>query len=291
MSAALQLDELLDDSLEHLSLPDVYLRLREVMESDNASMTDAAEVISLDPALAARVLRMANSAFYGFRSQVDTISRAAGILGMQKIHDLVLAVSVSKAFERFDSQVMDLTTFWYRSVHAGFLARALAEGSAIASPESLFVRGLLHDIGHLVLFDRYPDECRHAIALADDGLESRLYEEEQLIGVDAMQFAAELASAWQLPPSMVDSFRHMMRPEDLPGDLAREVAVLHIAVQLSHAVDSDLLLTDTVQKIRASVWRTAELPPDVSMAALESSAMDMVDAMYNVITGNDQATA
>jgi len=93
MSAALKMDEMLYDSLESLSLPDVYIRLREIMESDSASMADAAEVISLDPALAARVLRMANSAFYGFRSQVETISRAANILGMQKIHDLVLAAA------------------------------------------------------------------------------------------------------------------------------------------------------------------------------------------------------
>ena len=70
-AAALKFDELLYDSLESLSLPDVYLRLREVMESDKGSMADAAEVISLDPALAARILRMANSAFYGFRSEVE----------------------------------------------------------------------------------------------------------------------------------------------------------------------------------------------------------------------------
>ena len=155
-AAARQLDELLYDSLESLSLPDVYIRLREVMESDNASMADAAEVLSLDPALAARILRMANSAFYGFRSQVDTISRAANILGLQKIHDIALAASVSQAFEGMTNELMDLDTFWYRSVHCGFLAQAIAEGAAMRNTESLFVRGLLHDIGHLVLFSRYP---------------------------------------------------------------------------------------------------------------------------------------
>ena len=154
--------------------------------------------------------------------------------------------------------------------------------------ESLFVRGLLHDIGHLVLFDRYPDECRHAIARAESGLDSRLYEEEQLIGIDAFQFAAELAGAWQLPNSIVDSYRHLMRPEDGPGSLAHEVAILHLAVQFSHAVDTDLLLDETVQQIRASVWRLAELPPEVGTAALDSSAMEMVDAMYHVITGHDE---
>jgi HD-like signal output (HDOD) protein len=288
MSAVLKFDQLLHDSLESLSLPDVYIRLREVMDSENASMADAAEVISLDPALAARVLRMANSVFYGFRSQVETISRAAGILGMQKIHDIVLAASVSKAIGDADNDLMDITTFWYRSVHAGFLAQALGEEAGMPNAESLFVRGLLHDIGHLVLFSHYPDECRHALALADEGLDSRLYEEQQLIGIDAMQFAAELTAAWQLPASIVDSFRHLMRPEDVPGALAREVALLHIAMQFSHAVDSDMLFMDTVQRIRASVWRIAELPPDAGAVALDTSAMEMIDAMYNVLSGADR---
>jgi len=287
MSAALKLDELLYDSLESLSLPDVYIRLREVMESDEASMADAAEVISLDPALSARVLRMANSAFYGFRSQVDTITRATNILGMQKIHDLVLAASVTKAFNGISNELMDMDTFWYRSVHAGFLAQALGEGAGMRNTESLFVRGLLHDIGHLVLFSRYPQECRQALALAGEGLDARLYEEQQLIGIDAMQFAAELARVWQLPKSFVDSFQHLMRPEDAVGGLAREVAMLHLAVQFSNAVDTDLLIEDVVQRVRASVWRIAELPPEVGAAALDTSSVEMMDAMYNVIAQHD----
>ena len=287
MSAALKLDELLYDSLESLSLPDVYIRLRQVMESDEASMADAAEVISMDPALAARVLRMANSAFYGFRSQVDTITRATNILGMQKIHDVVLAASVSKAFEGISNDLMDMDTFWYRSVHAGFLAKAIAEGAGMRNCEAMFVRGLLHDIGHLILFSRYPKECRQAMAQAEEGLDARLYAEHDLIGVDAMQFAAELTRAWQLPKSIVDSFAHLMRPEDVSGPLAREVAILHIAVQFSAAIDSDLLIEDVVQRVRASVWRLAELPPEVGAAALDVTAIEMIDAIYNVITQHD----
>jgi HD-like signal output (HDOD) protein len=289
MSAAVKMDEMLYDSLESLSLPDVYIRLREVMQSDNASMADAAEVISLDPALAARVLRMANSAFYGFRSQVDTITRAASILGMQKIHDLVLAAGVSKAFDGITNELMDIDTFWYRSVHCGFLSQAIAKGAGMPNTESLFVRGLLHDIGHLVLFSHYPEACREALSRADDGLEARLYEEHEAIGVDAMEFAAELAQVWQLPAAIVDTFQHLMRPEDVAGPLSKEIALLHIAVQFSHGVDSDLLITDVVERIRPPVWRIAELPPDVGAVALDSSTMDMVDAMYRILT-NDSAT-
>ncbi|MCB1819938.1 MAG: hypothetical protein KDI77_18640, partial [Gammaproteobacteria bacterium] len=104
---------------------------------------------------------------------------------------------------------------------------------------------------------------------------------------DAMQFAAELARAWQLPKSFVDSFQHMMRPEDVAGPLAREIAMLHIAVQFSNGVDSDLLLEDIVQKIRPPVWRIAELPPDVGAAALDAATLDMVDAMYRILTGHE----
>ena len=289
MSAALKMDEMLYDSLESLSLPDVYIRLREVMDSDNASMADAAEIISLDPALAARVLRMANSAFYGFRAQVDKISRAASILGMQKIHDLVLAASVSKAFEGISNELMDIDTFWYRSVHCAFLTKAITEGAGLPDTESLFVRGLLHDIGHLVLFSHYPDACREALSRADEGLEARLFHEHELIGVDAMEFATELARVWQLPPLFVDSFEHLMRPEDVAGPLAREIAMLHIAVQFSHGVDADMLISEIVERIRPPIWRVADLPPDVGAAALDSSTMDMVDAMYRLLTHDGSA--
>jgi len=288
MSAALQLDELLYDSLEELSLPDVYLRLRELLECSQASVKDVAEILSLDPALAARTLRMANSAFYGFRSQVDTISRAANILGMQKIHDLTLAASVSKAFENVTNELLDISTFWYRSVHCGFLAQAIAQGAGMRETESLFVRGLLHDIGHLVLFSRYPTQCRKALARSDDGLDARLHEEQQLMGIDAMQFAAELARVWQLPKSFIDSFTHLTRPEDATGTMAREIAVLHIAVQFSYGIDSDLLIEDIVQRIRSPIWRLAELPPEVGSAALDASSIEMVDAMYQVLTRDER---
>ena len=102
-----------------------------------------------------------------------------------------------------------------------------------------------------------------------------------------MQFAAELARVWQLPKSFVDSFQHLMRPEDVSSNLAREIAMLHIAVQITSGIDSDLLIEDVVQRIRAPIWRLAELPPDVGAAALDESTMEMVDAMYLVLTQHD----
>lgn len=283
MSAAEKYEQLLTASLESLTLPDVYLRLRYVMDDENSTMADVAEVLSLDPALAARVLRIANSAFYGFRSEVDTISRAASILGLRKIHDLTLAASVASAVEGLDNELMDLNTFWYRSVHCGFLAEQIAAGSGARATESMFVRGLLHDIGHLVLFSHYPSECRKALAKSDKGMEARLAEERRLIGIDAMQFTAELARTWQLPASFIDSYTHLLRPQDADRPLAREIAMLNIAVQISFGVDSDLLIEDVLARIDSKVWDTAGLPPDVGAAVLDAAGLEMVDAMYHVL--------
>jgi HD-like signal output (HDOD) protein len=284
MSAADLLDDLLYDSLDSLSLPDVYIRLRQVMDSEESSMADAAEVLSMDPALAARVLRMANSAYYGLQSQVDTVSRAAGILGMQKLHDLTLAISVSKAMQNMDNELMDLNTFWFRSVHCAFLAKQIAESVGIRNAESIFVRGLLHDIGHLVLFTKHPNECRQALAYSEQGLEGRLKEEEQAIGVDALQFTAELARVWQLPQSFVDTYKNLMHPEAVEPPLAREIAILSIAVQFISGVDSDSSEEEVLKQIRPQIWEIAGVDPNVGIAALEESTHEMSEAMYKVLT-------
>ena len=285
MSDTKPLDQIFSESLASLSLPDVYLRLCEVIDSEDASMADVAEVLQLDPALAARVLRIANSAFYGFSAQIDTVTRAASVLGMQKIHDLTLAASASKALESLDNPLMDLNTFWYRSVHCGFMAKQIAETAGMAQTESLFVRGLLHDIGHLVLFAKYPDQCRQALADADQGLEARLSAEQMLIGIDGMQLAAELARIWKLPPSFIDTFDYLMHPEmALDRQLQREVAMLHIAAQFSSGIDYDMLTEDVINWIRPEIWEFAGLPRDAGAAAMDASNLEMVDTMYRILS-------
>ncbi|MEJ1296642.1 MAG: HDOD domain-containing protein [Candidatus Sedimenticola sp. (ex Thyasira tokunagai)] len=282
MFASDLLDNLLYDSLDSLTLPDVYIRLRQLMDSDEESMSDVAAVLSMDPALAARVLRIANSAFYGLPSKVDTVSRAASILGMKKLHDLTLAISVSKAVSNLPNDLMDLSTFWHRSVRCGFLAKQIAERAGLRDSESIFVRGLLHDIGHLILFRSHPDECREALAHSDQGLEARMKAEEEAIGVNGLQFTAELTRVWQLPQTFVDTYMHLLHPEEAEPPLAREIAMLNIAVQFINGEDSDLLEEEILKQIRPEIWHIAELQPDAGAAALDASAQEMSGAMYEI---------
>lgn len=284
-----KLQELFDDSLENLTLPDVYIRLRELMESETASMADAAEILSSDPALAARILRMANSPYYGLRARVDTITRAANILGMQQLHDLALAAGVARIAEGLQNPVMDLNTFWYRSLHSAFLAREMASQAGLRNGESLFVLGLLHDIGRLLLFAHFPEACREALSQSGENLEQRLSAERQLIGIDAYRLTADLVDHWGLPEHFSNAFAHLVRPGQAPEPAARDTAILRIAIEVSDGIDFDLLVEEIMEQILPETWQQAGLTTETAMAALQASSLEMVDAMYRTLSPHAEA--
>ena len=108
-------EELIENCSSLVSLPEVYLQVKAVIDDPESTMADLARAISIDPGMTAMVLKLVNSAFYAMPRKVETISRAVGILGMQPLHDLVLAVSVTKAFSGLSQQVMNMNIFWARS--------------------------------------------------------------------------------------------------------------------------------------------------------------------------------
>lgn len=271
---------------ELISLPDVYLRLQQVIRSDEASMDKVAEVLTLDPALVARLLRIANSALYSFRSKIDTVTRAVTIMGVQQVHDLVLATSVAKAFAGMDNAVLDMKTFWYRSVQSGILARTLAEGAGMRGGESLFVRGLLHDLGHLVLYHHYAEECRTALARSGGAPLALARAERELIGCDATSLTAELMRTWQLPDSFARAYDYLHEPTAAPEE-RREIAMLHIAAAITRGLDSDMLLDEVLAQVPAKVWKLADVPPEAAHLALDDAALELIDAMYRVLASAD----
>lgn len=272
---------LVADSQGLISLPEVYLRLREIMDSPDSSMEDVAKVIALDPALTARLLRIANSALYNFPSQVETLSRAASILGLRQIHDLVLATSVAKAFAGMPNELMDMKTYWYRCVYRGFMAKEIGEAVALRSQESLFVRALLLDIGHLILYHRFPSECRQALAEGGGDFNTELAIERERIGCDALTLGAELMRAWSLPDSMIQTFECLTNPAAADRQ-AKTVAIVQVAAFVTHAIDTDLLLQQVIESFDPEIWDLVGVPPTDVHDLVESASGDLLEAMYQV---------
>jgi HD-like signal output (HDOD) protein len=279
-------EKLIPELRELISLPDVYVRLQQVIQSEQASLDQVAEVLTLDPALVARLLRIANSALYNFPSSIDTVTRAVTLLGVRQVHDLVLASSVVSSFAGVENALLDMNTFWYRSVQSGILVRTLAEGAGMRDGESLFVRGLLHDLGHLVLYHHYPEQCRAALAAANDDYAALPAAEQRLIGCDANSLTAELMSVWRLPEVFQLSYTYLAEPQCAPRH-QREIGMLHIATALAHGVDTDLLVDQVLERISPRIWKLVQLPPEVAHHALDAASLEMVDTMYRVLSGEE----
>ncbi len=145
-------NELVQSAMRLASLPSIYLRLTEVTTDGRSTSTDVARVIQEDPSLSARLLRLVNSAFYGFPSRVDTITQAINLVGTNQVMELALASSVLRAFEGIPRDRVDMDGFWRHSIGTAIAARAIALRRRVASAERYFVAGLLHDVGRLVLF-------------------------------------------------------------------------------------------------------------------------------------------
>lgn len=221
-------DALVAQATHMVSMPAVYFRVRELVEDPNSSLADLADALATDPGLCARLLRLANSAFFGLGARIDKVSRAVNLLGMMQVHDLVLATSVTHTFSKLPGRVMDMPRFWRKSVHCGVLARQLGFACNVLDSERLFVAGLLHDLGHLLLYQQLPELAQAAARQAESEGLPLFRVERGLLGFDYAQAGAALMRAWNMPQSLRESTEFHPEPARA-AQFPRETALVHIA--------------------------------------------------------------
>lgn len=196
---------LVDDLSPLVSPPEVCLKVNELLGDERATIDDFAVVIIRDPALTARLLRLVNSSFYGLQSRVDTVSRAIQLLGMRELQKLVCAVSAIEKFSRLSNRITNMNTFWRHGVYTGLMSQALAKRLRVLHPERLFVAGVMHDLGTLLINHRYPEIAEETIRAArGDERQLRLLELEEL-GFDHAHLGSLMLSSWRLPDSIIDA--------------------------------------------------------------------------------------
>lgn len=215
------------------TLPDVAIRLNELISSPNASAQDLARVVQLDPGLSAALLKLANSAYYGLVSRVDTIARAISIIGERELQVMAMAASVVSTFKGLPEDLVDMPSFWDNSVTCGVIARILGRRCRLPRTEQLFLAGLLHGVGKLVFYARTADRYRTLLletaARDDRGLAAA---EQRAFGFDYAALGAELLSIWKLPELLRVLVAYQLRPLEAL-DYKREAAVVHVACDMA----------------------------------------------------------
>ena len=255
-------EDLVSRTADLVSLPDIYIRLKTVVDDPESSMADVADVVANDPALTARLLKIANSPYFGFPAKITTVARATSLLGTQQIHDLVLATTVAEAFSGIPSELISMQDFWSNSIRCGLLCRRLAQECNVLDSERLFVEGLLHDVGHLIMYQGLPEASAAALLESQQQDKPLFLVERELIGCDYAQVGSALMRSWHFPPGLIESVRYQNEParaEDFP----LEVAIMHIAVRLKQHAIAEAEVTGGMPRIDAAAWQVTGLAQEV----------------------------
>ena len=146
--------QLVQEVSQLFTLPDVAIRLNELIAAPDSSTGDLVEVVQLDPGLAAAVLKLANSAHYGLVARVDSIPRAIAVIGERELQVMAMATSVTTTFRGLPADLVDMATFWDNSVACGVIARLLGRRCRIPKTEQLFLAGGCHADQKLVFSAR-----------------------------------------------------------------------------------------------------------------------------------------
>ncbi len=244
-----------------VSLPDVYLRIKNILDDPDYAMAEVALAISQDPAITLRLLRIVNSSFYGFASKIETVSRAITMLGTQQVHDLVLATSVAQAFKGMSTDIMDMQRFWRRSVYCAVASRQLAVLCGNCDKERVFVAGLLHDIGHLIMYRALPGLSQQIILMAREDSKPLYMVERAFLGFDYAWTGAELMQEWSIPESLRETTMFHVEPEK--ADKAPlETAIVHLGALLTRADDGEGVFNEGPLTVEPIAWTVTGLSPD-----------------------------
>lgn len=194
------------------SLPDIYFQLQQVIHDPRFTLQDVAHVIGRDPGLSARLLRIVNSPVYGFQARIDTLARAISIVGLDDLQHLVLATSVVDRFASIPVAWVDMTAYWLRSVRCALLCKLLTEHILALHAERLFVAGLLHDIGSLVLYQVMPEQALRVLRSIDNDRRLLAGFEQAIIGFTHAAIGKELLKQWGLPESLYAIIGNHLQP-------------------------------------------------------------------------------
>ena len=272
--------ELVKDVGNLITLPEVFILINRLVEDPNSSITDIAKIASHDPSFSVRLLRVANSPFYGLSSTVDTVSKAVSIIGTSQIRSLALATSVAKTFEGLPNSLVSMQNFWKHSLYTALIARVLAKKAKRLDPDAVFTAALLHDIGELVIFNRMSQQAKESLQLVlDSADELPVYlAEQQIMGFDHAMVGGELARKWALPRLLEEciEFHH-----DIQAKLSfpREVALVHIANILALMAEVHTLDLSDVSPIDPIAWKTVGLEKtDVINEVIEEAQQEFSEA-------------
>jgi HD-like signal output (HDOD) protein len=263
-----------DEAFEHIrklmrkdvkltTLPAVFLRINEIIMKPGSSSQEIADLISKDTSLSARLLKIVNSAFYSYPSHIDSLSQAVSIVGTNQLSILALGIDVVDEFKNIPSGYMSMDSFWRHSIACGIIARLIATTRNIQNTERLFVAGMLHDIGRLIVYHYTPHYALDILEEVRSTEELFSQVEEAYLGSNHTEIGGLLLQIWNLPQSLENAVRYHHKPSNAQNGL--EPAIVHVADITAKALGIGTSGDQLVPTLDPAAWKQVGL----SVHALE----------------------
>ena len=249
-----QLRKIVEDVRDLPTLPTIASTVSRLATADDSTATDIADIIGNDQALAAKILKIANSAFYGLSNEVRTLRAAIVLLGFNSIKNIALAASIFDAFYgRGARGPFSREDLWIHCVGVGSTAKVIAARKGIGSPEEFFLAGLMHDLGKVILDQFVREEFGRILRLSQEhGL--LLYQaEEQVLHTTHAQVGMWLAERWQLPVYITQSMGYHHAPLECP-DFPECAAAVHVADIVIRTIKIGNGGDDRVPQLDEAAW-------------------------------------
>jgi HD-like signal output (HDOD) protein len=205
----LAISDLFKGDLRLASTPDIYSKLQEAIDNPTKSLSDAAYVIEKDASLAIKLLKIVNSAFYGFPSKISSIDRAISLVGTKELQNIVLSTIAIDTFSDLPGELISMHDFWARNLRCALIAKGIDNFLGQEFSDSIFISGILHHIGQLVFFRRIPELAREVNLILqsreDPSNVDEMEIEEDIIGFNHYTTGAALTKLWRLPDVITQS--------------------------------------------------------------------------------------
>ncbi len=239
-------------------IPAVVFELNEVIANPLSSADHIARVVNRSPSLTALLLKIVNSSFYGFPSKIDKVSHAVTLIGTREISGLALGISILSIFKNIPKEMIDMYSYLKHSLACGILSRILAAQKNFGQTEQLFVSGLLHDLGRLILYLYFTEESRNILSRARNSNKLLYEEEHDYLGCDHAQVGKQLMEQWKLPLILENNVLYHHKPSEAQQPIP--AAIVHLADIIVNSLGIGSSGEKFVPPLDTAAWENLDLP-------------------------------
>ena len=268
------------------TLPEIALEVMRVAEDPKSTGDDLNRVLSNDPTLSARVLKIVNSAYYGVRREVTSISTAIAILGFGAVKSIAIAASLTRMFKAGAiAGAFEARELWKHSIAVATASRLLATRCKAVEPSDAFLAGLIHDIGIVVELQACRDAFSAAViaVAADASLDFRAAE-DQFVGATHEAFGEALCATWRFPLPLQHVAAYHHRPREVDGVGSGLTRIVYVADHLASRAGVGYARTVSSEAIDATVLASLRLSP-ADLDAVVEELPAQVEAVFPLLTG------